>query len=743
MAKNKGWTPESWASWTPFGLGHQRPNNYAEVFRAIRENSDNLGYAWKILNHGVCDGCALGTSGIRDWTLDGVHLCNIRLRLLRLNTAPAFSPDLLQDLGRLMPGGKLPKAADLRERGRLAYPMIRRKGERGFRRLDWEEAMNLMADRIRVATARRFGVYMTSRGIPNEMYYAVQKAVRAIGTNSIDNAARLCHAPSTVGLKSTLGVAATTCSYKDWLESDLIVFIGSNVANNQPVATKYLHFAKKNGAKIAVINSYREPGMENYWIPSIVESALFGTKIADRFFLINIGGDIAFLNGVLKHIVENKWHDPEFVAGHTHGFAELQTATTAMSWTDLEQFSGATRETMLEFAQMIQQAKRAVFVWSMGITQHEFGADGVRAIVNLALTKGFVGRAGCGVMPIRGHSGVQGGAEMGAYATVYPGGRAITPENAKWLEEQWGFAVPTTPGWTGPEMIDAAHKGELDVLFSIGGNFLDVLPEPAYVETALARVPLRVHMDIVLSPQMLIDPADTVILLPAMTRYEVPGGVTQTSTERRVIFSPQIRAEKFGETRSEAHVLLDLAQRIRPELKDRLGCEDMDKIRAEIARMVPFYDGIQHLHKKGDQFQYGGPHLCADWRFPTPDGRARFSVVHPPKLDLSPDIFLMGTRRGKQFNSMIHENKDALNGSLREAVLMNGHDMTRLGLKSGEKIILRNNISEMCGYVFPAQITPGNIMTHWPESNGLIRRDSRAADAGIPNYNAHVTVEKA
>jgi predicted molibdopterin-dependent oxidoreductase YjgC len=155
------------------------------------------------------------------------------------------------------------------------------------------------------------------------------------------------------------------------------------------------------------------------------------------------------------------------------------------------------------------------------------------------------------------------------------GGKPITPENAAKLSEQWGFEVPTTKGLIAPEMINAAYEGQLDVLFSVGGNFLEVLPEPDYVEEALKRVPLRVHMDIICSSQMLVEPADTVVLLPASTRYEVPGGVTETSTERRVIFSPEIPGPRIGEARPEWEVFMELARRVRPEIADKLhfSCE--------------------------------------------------------------------------------------------------------------------------------------------------------------------------
>lgn len=729
----KGWNPSYWASWKPFGIGEQYPNNYWEVFRAAWMSRDQLPYAWDILNKGVCDGCALGTTGMKDWTLDGIHVCNVRLRLLRINTMPAFDPRVLEDVSQL----KGNSSAELRDMGRLPYPMLRQRGEKGFHRVSWDEAINAIASRIRATTPDRLSFYITSRGTVNETYYATQKAVRAIGTNNIDNAARICHSPSTAGLKSALGAGATTCSYKDWIGTDLLVFIGSNVANNQPVTVKYLHWAKKAGTKIVVINTYREPGMERYWVPSIVESALFGTKFAEDFFLVNMGGDMAFLNGTLKHAIANGWIDRSFIDRYTTGFEELKASLDTQSWDELEQNSGATREEMYAFAKMLGEADKAVFVWSMGITQHECGEDNVRAIINLALTKGFVGREGCGLMPIRGHSGVQGGAEMGCYATVFPGGKPITPENAAKLSEQWGFDVPTNQGLTAAEMINAAHEGQLDVLFSVGGNFLEVLPEPDYVEEALQRVPLRVHMDIICSSQMLVEPADTVVLLPATTRYEVPGGVTETSTERRVIFSPEIPGPRIGEARPEWEVFMELAQRVKPDLTEQLKFDGTLAIRQEIALVNPQYAGIQHLKEAGDQFQYGGSHLCFGWNFSTPDGKAHFAALSPPQKELPQGCFFVATRRGKQFNSMVQERKDAITGAVREAVLMSRVDAENLGLKDGDAVILKNELGELKGRVYIAPIKPGNLQVHWPEGNVLLDKSKRSRE-GVPDYNALV-----
>ncbi len=734
---NKIWNPKIWASWKPFGIGEQYPNNYWELIRAGIENFDQLPYAWEILNKGVCDGCSLGTTGMKDWTLDGFHLCNVRLRLLRLNTMPAFNPEILADVSQL----QNKSSGELREMGRLPYPMRRDKGDKGFRRISWDEALEVISDRLKTTDPDRTGFYLTSRGTVNETYYAAQKAARAIGTNNIDNAARICHSPSTGALKTTIGAAATTCSYKDWIGTDLLVFIGSNVANNQPVTVKYLHWAKKAGTKIVVINTYREPGMERYWVPSIPESALFGTKFAEDFFLVNVNGDMAFINGTIKHLIANDWIDRHFIDNYTNQFEELKASLNSQSWSELERFSGATRDEMYAFAKMVGKAEKAVFVWSMGITQHECGEDNVRAIINLALTKGFVGREGCGLMPIRGHSGVQGGAEMGCYSTVFPGGRKINPENAEVMSKLWGFSVPSHPGLIASEMIDNASEGKLDVLFSVGGNFLEVLPDPDYVEAAMKRVGLRVYQDIICSNQMLVEPGETVILLPATTRYEIPGGVTETTTERRVIFSPEIPGQRIGEARPEWQVFMNLAKLVRPEFADKLEFKNTEEIRQEIALLIPQYSGIQHLKEPGDNFQYGGSHLCFGWNFPTPDGKAKFSILSPPKEELAEGYFLVATRRGKQFNSMVQSQKDAITGAVREAVLINPFDAEKLGLKDGDDVALKNDLGELKGRVYLAPMKPGNLQVHWPEGNVLLDKGKRSVE-GVPDYNALVCLEK-
>ena len=727
-----GLKPSHWASLIPRNPAEQKPNHYLEMARVAWDNRDQLPYAWRILDQGTCDGCALGTTGLRDWTLDGVHLCMVRLELLRLNTMPALDPGRLADVAALRPLGS--KA--LRALGRLPEPMIRRRGERGFRVVSWDEAYGASAEKIRATDPERFAVYVTSRGILNEHYYAAQKAARAMGTNHVDNSARLCHAASTVAMKRTVGYGATTCSYTDWIGSDLIVFFGSNTPNNQPVTMKYLYHARRKGAKVAVVNTYFEPGLKRYWVPSVPDSAVFGTKFADEWFPVDTGGDLAFLNGVLKVLAAEGWTDDAFIARSTAGYAETAAHVAAQDWETLEAESGTTRATMRRFAEMLRDARNGIFVWSMGLTQHAHGVDTIQALMNVGLARGWVGREKVGMMPIRGHSGVQGGAEVGCA----PG---LEEPHSTRFPQVWGFPCPSFKGLTASEMVDAAYRGALDAFWIVGGNFMETLPDPAAVAQGLARVGTRIHQDIVTTSMMLLDPADTVVLFPSTTRYESPGGGTETSTERRIIFSPEVPGRRIGSAKPEWEVFGEVAARVRPDRAHAVRFASSQQIRDEIARAVPLYAGIERLSSKGDQFQWGGPRLFADGAFNTPDGKARFTAVTPPRRRAPAGMFYVSTRRGKQFNSMVQHETDPLNGARREDVLVSREDAERLGLEDGDPVRLASRSGAYTGRARTCEMKPGNLEVHWPEGNALLCREEIDIASHEPDYNAIVSMEKA
>jgi molybdopterin-dependent oxidoreductase alpha subunit len=715
-----------------FGFGAQKPHHYRDMLKVAWENRDELPFAWRILSDGVCDGCALGTTGLRDWTLPDTHLCMVRLELMRLNTAPALDARVLEDLTPLR--GRTSR--DLRALGRLPEPMLRRPGDPGFRVVAWDDALDLIARHGRAAEPQRVAIYLSSRGITNEVYYAAQKAARLLGTNHIDNSARMCHAASTVAMKATLGHGASTCSYADWLHADLIVFFGSNVANNQPVTTKYLYYAKKNGAQIAVVNPYREPGLKRYWIPSIAGSAVRGTALADHWFDVHTGGDLAFLLGVLRALVEKHGVDETFVRDHTVGYEEARACAEAVSWDAIERESGVARQRIVAFAELLIARPKAIFVWSMGLTQHVHGVETVKALVNVGLARGLPCRPSSGLVPIRGHSGVQGGSEVGCQPRVGPETRA------QW-SAAWGFPVADTPGWTAAEMVAHAAEGAIDLFWIVGGNFLETLGDESRSRAALGRPRLRIHQDIVFSSSMLVEGEGDVLLLPATTRYESPGGGTETSTERRIIFSPEIPGRRIGSAKAEWWVFREVMARARPDMRHLVGLEDADAIRREIVRAVPLYAGIETLAAKGDQVQWGGPRLFADGRFATPDGKARFAAVSLRPSGRERENFTVSTRRGKQFNSMVQRAIDPLNGSARHDIFISAEDLARLQMKSGSWVTLRSQQGRFTGRLVAAPIKSGNLEVHWPEGNVLLPGNRLDPDSKEPDYNTVVVIEPA
>ncbi|MBU9712617.1 FdhF/YdeP family oxidoreductase [Evansella tamaricis] len=742
--------PSHWVSMVPFGIGKVKPKHIRDTVKVVWENKDNLPYATRILTQGVCDGCALGVAGLYDQTLAGPHVCTTRLNVLRLNTMSAIKEEVLhQDIEELR---KL-DSTELRKLGRIPYPLSRKPGEKTFRRISWDEALDRVAEKIKAIDPKQLAFFLTARGITNESYYAAAKVARFLGTNNIDNASRICHSPSKTALKRSLGIGASSCNYQDWIGSDVLVFWGSVAANNQPVSTKYMYAAKRKGTKIIIINPYHEPSMDEYWIPSIPDSALFGTKLADDVYQVNIGGDIAFMNGVMKHwfemeeLVPGSAIDHQFVNEHTKGFQQLKEHVRNQDWETLEKSSGLTKDRMLEFAQLLAKSQSGVFIWSMGLTQHRFGTDNISQVANLAMLRGFLGREKCGVMPIRGHSGVQGSGEMGADPFVLPGGD-FEPKNKKRIEELWNFNVPD---WQGDivgvtlenALLPEEHERHVKVFYTSGGNFLETMPNPQFVKQCLESVDVRVHQDIILNTSTLVDAKEEVIVLPAMTRYEQPGGGTSTSTERMVYFSPEIKGPRIEEARAEWEIYVDLAKRVKSEEKDLIDVKSAKQLRDEIAKANPNYNGIQHLKNKGDVFQWGGAWLCEGGICPTEDGRGTLLPIELPELRKPEGHFYVTTRRGKQFNSMVYSETDPNNSADRYDVLIHSEDAKELGISEREAIVVYNKYGVYHGRAKFENTRQGNIQVYWPEGNVLIPKGVYETYAGIPEYNTAVVVEKA
>jgi anaerobic selenocysteine-containing dehydrogenase len=309
-------------------------------------------------------------------------------------------------------------------------------------------------------------------------------------------------------------------------------------------------------------------------------------------------------------------------------------------------------------------------------------------------------------------------------------------------------------------MIDHAQAGDVDAFWMAGGNFLETLPDEARSRRALVRPRLRIHHDLVLSSSMLVESDGDVVILPAATRYESPGGGTETSSERRIIFSPEIPGRRIGSARPEWWVFGEVMARVHPNRRNYIRFESAAAIREEIARAVPLYKGIETLGQKGDQVQWGGRILYEDGRFATGDRKAHFTPIKgvsavlddlPEGQDaggpgVRPDrargAFVVSTRRGKQFNSMVQRDVDPMTGAGRRDVLMSHEDAARLGLSEGDAIRLRSSAGTFDGRVKIASIKPENLEVHWPEGSALLSSAHIDPESMEPDYNAMVTVER-
>ncbi len=584
----------------PFGVDHRTgPHPYRDLLSAIWENKRDLPYAWNILARGVCDGCSIGSYGLRDNIVGGFHLCVNRFKALRLNTMGAIEPSVLKDAGRL----QALKPDKLRFLGRLTHPMIRWKNDRGFVRIAWPEAFEMICRVIHDTPPQELGFCAAPCGVSNEVYYVFQKLARALGTNNIGLSSPRRVADGVSGLKATLGIGAPTCSLSDCIDTDLLVIVDPDPANNSLAIKKYLQFARTRGTRIAVMKSAQEPGRES-------SGAASGLRILeDIFFELRAGGECTFINGVLKILIERNRIDREFIARHTSGFDKLAAALEQQPWDLIERGAGVPRQEMERFAALYGSVSSAVFVYGTGLTRHEFGPENVKAVVNLALARGMVGREKCGIMPIRDRSGLQGAGECGISPDEFPGGFSVDHENARRFSNLWRHPVSSAPGLSLTQMLEAARQRRLKFLYCLGGDPFESFADRDWVADALSRVKLRIHQNVALNPSVLVDGPEAVLILPAKTRYEQKGGGTLTTNERKICFTPEIPGRSIGNSLPAWEIPVLIGQRSMPNGELLFPFTSPQSIREEMARVVPIYQEIERLSREGDYFQWGGPQL--------------------------------------------------------------------------------------------------------------------------------------
>jgi molybdopterin-dependent oxidoreductase alpha subunit len=669
----------------------------------------------------ACKTCALGMGG----QLGGMvnekghfpEVCKKSIQAMTADMQGAVPPNFftrfdLEQLRAFTP-------REMEAAGRLTQPLYAGPIDLRYRVISWDEAMLRIGARIK-ATDPREAFFYTSGRSSNEAGFLVQLLARLYGTNNVNNCSFYCHQASGVGLASVTGSGTATVELGD-LEGlgkgDVVFLIGANPASNHPRLMTSLAHLKRRGGLVVVVNPLRETGLVRFKVPSDVRSLFFGSRIADEYVQPHIGGDIAFLSGVTKRVIELGAIDEGFVTDNAEGFDEFRQSLEMLDWDEIIERSGVSWETIDRIATLYAAATNAVFCWAMGITHHEHGVHNVQAIANLAMTRGMLGHRNRGLLPLRGHSNVQGIGSM-----------AVTPKvkDAVFdaLEAEFGVTLPTEPGLDTMACVVRASEGGVRFGLCLGGNLYGSNPDSEFATRAMGSIDMVVYMSTTLNTGHAWGRGKETIILPVLARDEEPQPTTQESMFNYVRLSDGGPARHQG-PRAEVAVIADIGEQVTGnEVLDWDSMRRYGRIREAIAKVIPGYRAIGQIEQTKQEFQIEG-RTFHEGAFPTETGRARFHVVSLPQLvgDGS-HLRLMTVRSEGQFNTVVYEDYDLYRGQdRRDVILMSPVDMERLGLSVDQKVTVSSDTGRMHGLLArPVDIRPGNTVMYYPEANALVPR---------------------
>jgi molybdopterin-dependent oxidoreductase alpha subunit len=513
----------------------------------------------------------------------------------------------------------------------------------------------------------------------------------------------------------------------DLARADLVMVIGANSASNHPRLITQLVHLRRRGGKVIVVNPLRELGLTRFRIPSDWRSLLFGSQIADLYLQPHVGADIALLKAMLKGLIEAGGVDEAFVAAHTSGWDAVQRDVEAVSWDTLVAACGVSRAEIDRAVGMLRGARRGILCWAMGLTHHAHGVDNILAVANVALARGWLGQPGAGLLPIRGHSNVQGVSSMG----VAP---ALKTAFADRLTELYDLSLPDGPGQDTFSSMEAAHAGSVAAALILGGNLFAANPDRRWAGEALRRVGHTVYVTTKLNEGHLHGRGRTTLILPALARDEEGEAITQESMFNYVRLSDGGVPAVAGETRSEVAIVADLARRILPPGRfDWASLTDHAALRREIARCVPGWEGLAEIGTTRQEFQVAG-RTFHEPAFATGDGKARFHLTPLPAFSVAPgESRLMTLRSEGQFNSVVYDEEDLYRGNRRrDVVMMNGDDARRLGLEEGDAVTVATEVGRLAVHVAIVDIPPSNLaIVPGGERHRAGPRRSRLTDPGL------------
>ena len=611
---------------------------------------------------------------------------------------------------------------------RITTPLI--KDGDGHREAGWDEALDLAAERfndlIREYGPEQVGGFSSSR-CSNEENYLLAKWVRcAVGSNNVDNCARVCHAPTVAGLAQSLGAGAATNSLDQMEEIDTIFFIGSNTVEAHPIVALRLKKAMQHGARVVVADPRK----------------IWFAERADVWLNLAPGSNIALLNGLVKVILDNGWENREFIEARTEGIEELRAKVNEYTLERVKAITGVAEEKIVEAARLYSQAEKAMVVYGLGVTEHLTGTENAMAIANLALVCGQIGRPSTGIMALRGQNNVQGASDLGPLPATLPGYQALSdPGVREKFGKAWGVAINSKPGLKSVEMLDRCVSGGFKGLYILGEDPAHTDADILHVRQALEKMEFLVVQDIFHTETTRY--AD--IILPGASFAEKDG--TFTNGERRV--QRIRRAVEPVAGMADWEVICELSRRMGYPMEYPSPAEIME----EIASLVPDYGGIRYhrLEKGGLQWpcptlDHPGTTTLYTERFARSGGRARFMVLDHigpgEKTDSDyPFVLITGrvrehynngsqTTHSKGISELVPEELVEINPADAERLGIGDRDMVRVFSRRGE-VQVRAKVTE--------RSQRGNLFMsfhHRTALTNLLTSGHRCRISGTPEYKA-------
>ncbi len=696
-----------------------------------------------------CPGCAWPDpdderSGIAEYCENGAKAIAEEATTKKLD-AKFFAANSVADLAKL-------DDYDIGKKGRVAEPMYLPTGAKHYQPISWDGAFKKIATHLNSLASPDEAIFYTSGRTSNEAAYLYQLFVREYGTNNLPDCSNMCHESSGVALTETLGIGKGSTTLDDIHMADVLIIMGQNPGTNHPRMLTALQKAKANGATIISINPLKETGLLGFNNPQTVKGVLnIDNKLTDIFMNVKINGDMALIKAIELLLLAEEEKAPgtvfenEFIKENTAGYTEFITDLKKQNAAELAAIAGIPMEQVQAAADALKHKTKIIACWAMGLTQHKNAVDTIKEVVNLLLLKGSIGKPGAGTCPVRGHSNVQGDRTMGIFEK--PSKKLLDT-----LQHVYGFEPPRKNGYDVVESIHAMHEGKAKVFFAMGGNFLSATPDTVYTAEALRKCDLTVHVSTKLNRSHLVHGTEALIL-PCFGRSdkdetgeqvqfvtcENSMGVVQMSKGNLKPISQHLL--------SEPAIICKLAQATlanRTKVNWALYQEHYDYIRNDIEMVIPGFTNFNQQVRFPGGFYL--PNGAREGKYDTESKKANFTVTEVTTIPLAHDELLMMTIRSHdQFNTTIYGLDDRYRGVLNErrVILMNEHDIKKLGFKAGDVVDLFNYSDGVerkarkfiiVAYDIPEQCAA----TYFPETNVLVPVKSTADKSNTPTSKSVV-----